>query len=206
MWEEEHQPRWTYIFIAASIILYWVQRGTRIWFYLAFTPALTTTFPWTPITAIFLHIDLNHLFFNMLALLFLGTALERRINEKLFITIFVISGIVGNLGYYFTAANPMIPVLGASGAIYGVIGTLAVLEPFRLVYFYGLMPLPMIGAAILWALADLQGLFIPSRVAHGVHLVGMLVGVIAGLSSKVYTKSGYSKASTKHQVPHGLVA
>jgi membrane associated rhomboid family serine protease len=39
----------------------------------------------------------------------------------------------------------------------------------------------MIAAAALWALADLTGLFIPSQVAHGVHLVGMFVGVLAGL-------------------------
>ena len=60
-------------------------------------------------------------------------------------------------------------------------GALAVLEPFRMVYFYGMVPLPMIAAAALWALADLTRLFIPSQVAHGVHLVGMFVGVLAGL-------------------------
>ena len=75
----------------------------------------------------------------------------------------------------------MIPVIGASGAIYGIMGTLAILEPYRLVYLYGLMPLPMAAAAILWALGDIMGLFTPSNIAHGAHLAGMLVGIITGL-------------------------
>ena len=149
--------------------------------YLAFTPAFTTHYPWTIVTSIFLHLGFSHLLFNMFALFLFGSALERRISHRLFATLFIVSGVVGNVGYYFTVGSPLIPVLGASGAIYGVMGALAVLEPFRMVYFYGMVPLPMIAAAALWALADLTGLFIPSQVAHGVHLVGMLVGVMAGL-------------------------
>ena len=180
MWAE-HQPKWTYVFIAVSIIVYLLQQGTRIWVYLAFTPALTTRYPWTLVTSIFLHLDFSHLLFNMFALFLFGSALERRISNRLFATLFIVSGIVGNVGYYLTAGSPLVPVLGASGAIYGVIGALAVLEPFRMVYFYGMVPLPMVAAAAVWALGDLTGLFIPSRVAHSVHLVGMLVGIVAGL-------------------------
>ena len=180
MWTE-HQPKWTIVFIAASIIVYLLQQGTRIWVYLAFTPALAARYPWTIVTSIFLHVGFSPLLFNMFALFLFGTALERRISHRLYATLFIVSGVVGNVGYYFTVGSPLIPVLGASGAIYGVMGALAVLEPFRMVYFYGMVPLPMIAAAALWALADLTGLFIPSQVAHGVHLVGMLVGVMAGL-------------------------
>lgn len=149
--------------------------------YLAFTPALITRYPWTIVSSMFLHLDFSHLLFNMFALLIFGTALERRISRSVFATLFIVSGVVGNLGYYLTASSPLVPVLGASGAIYGVVGALAVLEPFRVVYFYGMVPLPMIAAAAMWALGDLTGLFIPSQVAHGVHLVGMLVGVLTGL-------------------------
>ena len=193
MWAE-HQPKWTYVFIAASIIVYVLQQGTRFWVYLAFTPALITRYPWTIVTSIFLHVDFSHLLFNMFALFLFGTALERRISHRLFVALFIVSGVVGNIGYYFTAGNHLIPVLGASGAIYGVMGALAVLEPFRMVYFYGMVPLPMIAAAALWALADLTGLLIPSQVAHGVHLVGMFVGVLAGLYLRrvgEYSYGGY---------------
>ncbi|MBD3173258.1 rhomboid family intramembrane serine protease [Candidatus Bathyarchaeota archaeon] len=177
----EYKPKWTYIFIILSISVYLLIRTTHTWIYLAFTPALITRYPWTIITSIFLHLDLNHLLFNMFALFFFGTVLETRISQNLFATLFITSGVIGNLGHYYTAGTQLIPVLGASGAIYGVIGALAVLEPFRLVYFTGMVPLPMILAAALWALSDLAGLFTPSQIAHNVHLVGMLIGVLTGV-------------------------
>lgn len=180
MWTE-HRPKWTYILISINILVFLLQRVTRIWPYLAFTPALATFYPWTILTSIFLHVEFNHLLFNMFALFLFGTALEGRINNKPFITLFLFSGLLGNIGYYLTTNNSLIPVLGASGSIYGVIGTLAILEPFRLVYFYGMVPLPMILTATFWAIADFYGLFIPSRIAHGAHLLGMLIGVITGL-------------------------
>lgn len=180
MWTE-YKPKWTYIFIILSISVYILIRTTHNWIYLAFTPALITKYPWTIITSIFLHLDLNHLLFNMFALFFFGTVLETRISQNLFAVLFITSGVIGNLGHYYTAGTQLIPVLGASGAIYGVIGALSVLEPFRLVYFTGMVPLPMILAAALWALSDFAGLFTPSQIAHNVHLVGMLVGVLTGV-------------------------
>ena len=180
MWDEP-KPRWTYIFIATSIAFYILQMISNIEVYLAYIPAYTIQHPWTPLTAIFLHINLDHLLFNMIALLIFGSILEKRIGNQPFFALFIISGIIGNLGYLITVSNPIIPVIGASGAIYGVMGTLAVLEPYRLVYLYGLMPLPMAGAAILWALGDIMGLFTPSNIAHGAHLAGMLIGVLYGL-------------------------
>lgn len=180
MWAE-HRPKWTYILVIINTLVFLFQRVARVWPYLAFTPALATFYPWTILTSIFLHVEFNHFLFNMFALFLFGTALESRIDNKPFVTLYIISGLLGNLGYYLTTNNPLIPVLGASGSIYGVVGALAVLEPFRLVYFYGMVPLPMILAAAFWAFADFYGLFIPSRIAHGAHLLGMFIGVVAGL-------------------------
>ena len=183
MWDET-KPKWTYLFIATSLAFYILQLISNIEIYLAYIPAYTIPHPWTPITAIFLHINLDHLLYNMLALLIFGTILEKQIGNQTFFALFITSGIIGNLGYLLTANNPMIPVIGASGAIYGIMGTLAILEPYRRVYLYGLMPLPMAAAAILWALGDIMGLFTPSNIAHGAHLAGMLVGIITGLQLK----------------------
>jgi len=158
---------------------------------MADSAAYTVYYPWTPITAIFMHVDLEHLFYNMIALLIFGSILERRIGNQQFFALYFLSGIIGNLGYFFTAINPHIPVVGASGAIYGIVGALAILEPFRLVYIYGLMPLPMIGAAILWTLGDFVGLFSPGTVAHGAHLAGMLIGIIAGVIFRMETRGNY---------------
>ena len=180
MWDEP-KPKYTYIIIALCTIFYLLSQFTNIDRYMAYTPAYTLYFPWTTITALFIHADLEHLFYNMLALLIFGSTLERRIGNQQFFALYFLSGFVGNLGYYLTAVNLHIPVVGASGAIYGVVGTLTVLEPFLLVYIYGLVPLPMIAAAILWTYGDIAGLFSPSTVAHGAHLAGMLVGIIVGV-------------------------
>jgi len=177
----ETTPRWTYIFILLSLVGFVLQYVTSSWVYLAFFPALVLEYPWMFITSIFLHADLSHLFFNMMALFFFGTYLERMIGRRSFLVLFLVSGVIGNLGYLFTASDPLTPAIGASGAIYGVVGTLAVLAPLMMIFIYGIIPLPMFITAILWTLLDLVGLFTPSGIAHGAHLGGMVVGVIYGL-------------------------
>ncbi len=133
------------------------------------------------LTSIFLHADFSHLFFNMFALFFFGLYLERAIGGRAFATLFLLSGLLGNLGYMVTSADPLIPAVGASGAIYGIVGALATLAPTMLIFIYGFIPVPMVLAAVLWALVDILGLFAPSGIAHGAHLGGMLVGAAFGI-------------------------
>ena len=150
------------------------------WGYFAFFPAFAFGSPWMFITSIFLHADIEHLFFNMLMLFFLGINLERSNGRKAFVILFFVSGIVGNLGYYITASDPLTPAIGASGAIYGIIGALATLAPMMMV-FIGMIPMPMILVAVFWGFMDFAGLFAPSDIAHGAHLGGMFVGIAFGL-------------------------
>jgi len=185
-----NSPRWTLIFIVACTVGFVFQNITNLWIYLAFFPALAFEAPWMFVTSIFLHADFSHLFFNMIALFFFGTSLERLIGRRAFAALFLLSGVVGNLGYLLTTTNLYIPAIGASGAIYGVIGALATLEPFMLVYIYGVVPLPMIATAVLWGLLDFTGLFVPSGIAHGAHLGGMFVGVASGLYYRILFARG----------------
>ena len=174
------RPKFTFIFILVILIFFIYQLASDTWIYLAFFPAFAFYEPWTFITSIFLHADFLHLFFNLFALFFFGIYLERIIGNGSFATLFIVSGIVGNVGYLLTSSNPYIPAIGASGAIYGIIGTLAVIAPSLLVYIYGFIPVPMALAAVIWALIDIAGLFMPTGVAHGAHLGGMVVGLIYG--------------------------
>jgi membrane associated rhomboid family serine protease len=174
-------PIWTFVFIATCVTAFVFQRATRLWIYLAFFPAFAIRSPWMFVTSIFLHADLTHLVFNLFALFFFGVSLERRVGRRLFASLFILSGIFGNVGYLVTASEPLVPALGASGAIYGVMGSLAILEPFKLVYVYGMVPLPMVAAALLWAIMEFTGLFVPSGIAHGAHLGGMLLGAFFGV-------------------------
>jgi membrane associated rhomboid family serine protease len=184
------RPRFTFIFILVILLFFIYQLASDTWINLAFFPAFALYEPWTFVTSIFLHADFLHLFFNLFALFFFGIYLERIIGSGSFAALFIVSGIVGNLGYLLTSSNPYTPAIGASGAIYGVIGTLAVIAPSLLVYIYGFIPVPMALAAVIWALIDVAGLFTPTGIAHGAHLGGMAVGLIYGAYLRVRVKVG----------------
>jgi membrane associated rhomboid family serine protease len=179
------RPKFTFIFILVILLFFVYQLASDTWINLAFFPAFAFYEPWTFITSIFLHADFLHLFFNLFALFFFGIYLERVIGSGSFAALFILSGIVGNLGYLLTSSDPYIPAIGASGAIYGIIGTLAVIAPSLLVYIYGFIPVPMALAAAIWALIDIAGLSMPTGIAHGAHLGGMIVGLIYGAYLRV---------------------
>jgi len=184
-------PRWTFIFIGICTLAFIIQQFTVSWIYFAFFPKYALIMPWTFVTSIFLHADISHLMLNMLALFFFGLALESTIGRKRFALLFIISGVVGNIGYYLTAINPAIPAIGSSGAVYGIIGALTAITPFRMVWIYGILPIPLVVAAALWVLIDLTGLFLPTGIAHGAHLGGILVGILYGLYFKAKLRKGY---------------
>jgi len=172
----------TFAFIIISIIAFFFQPFS-FFDYLSFTPAYAFSRPWTFVTSIFLHANFAHLFFNMFALFMFGTYLELRIRKIDFLVLFFISGIVGNFAYYLTDFNSRIPAVGASGAIYGILGALAVLYP-ALIVWVGYVPMPMIFAAIFWIVLNFLGLFTPSNIAYQAHLAGIFFGILYGYSIK----------------------
>lgn len=172
--------KWTLTFIGINFLGFLYQAIFATPIYLTFVPFIALDMPWMFVTSMFLHGGIQHIFFNMIALFFFGTYLENTIGGKNFFTLFLMGGIVGNLGYMLTASDPLIPALGASGAVYGIMGALALLRPFLIVFAYG-MPLPLIVATFFYALLDFAGLFVPSGIAHGAHLAGLFVGGVAGI-------------------------
>jgi membrane associated rhomboid family serine protease len=139
---------------------------------------------WMPITSIFLHSGIMHLFFNAYALAIFGPILERRIGRASFLSLFLVGGIAGaalyELTIIFGIASPM-PALGASGAIYAILGAVAVLFPNLMVMLFGIIPLSMRQAALLWVVLELVGTFNPSSgIASAAHLGGILIGFLWG--------------------------
>lgn len=139
---------------------------------------------YTIITSIFAHGSVPHLLYNMLALFFFGTFLESLIGEKRFFSLFMITGVLANIFTipFYTAS------LGASGAIYGVLGSLTVLKPKEIVYFNLFVPLPLIVATGIFLLLDVIGIFNPTGVGNLAHISGLLVGVLAGFYWRKYLK------------------
>ena len=131
--------------------------------------------PWTLVTSIFAHGGFDHLFYNMFALLLFGTILESVIGGKRWLIVFFAAGVIGGI-----AGLPLYDsTLGASGAIFGLMGALAVLRP-RMTVYLGWFPLPMAVAVLFWAAGDLLGLFVPSGIANAAHLAGLAVGLVIG--------------------------
>jgi hypothetical protein len=151
--------------------------------------------PWTLITYMFLHASVSHILYNMVALGLFGFILENIIGSKRFLAIYFLSGIIAGLGtiLFYTAS------IGASGAIFGVLGTLGIIRS-RMVVFVSYVPMPMALAVILWAAGSVFGLFYPSDVAYAGHLFGLIPGLVAGLLLRKRFKEMPKKKKRKEEV------
>jgi membrane associated rhomboid family serine protease len=138
--------------------------------------------PWRFVSSIFLHANAAHLVLNLFALMLFGSILETLIGGKRMLFVFFTTGILANL----ISVNFYSSSLGASGAIFGILGTLVILRPLMVVWAFG-MPMPMFIAGIIWAAADLLGAYgflvgnpIDST-GNIAHLSGMFFGLLFGL-------------------------
>jgi len=142
-------------------------------------PLTTITEPWRLVTYMFLHGSFFHLLFNMLWVWFLGKVVEDHLGSKNFLFIYFGSGIGGALINTVVTAvfgGGLIPTVGASGAVFGIMVTFAMLFPtFKLMLIF----LPPIEARYLVAgLIAIDVLFISSSdgIARIVHLGGAFWG------------------------------
>jgi membrane associated rhomboid family serine protease len=142
---------------------------------------------WQPVTYMFLHGGLFHLLFNMLALWMFGTELERMWGSRYFLKFYFVTGIgaalltiaVSLLGFNFARMIYVVPTIGASGAIYGLLLAYALYFPDRPIYMYFLFPVPArIFVLIMGAIAFYASLAEAGGVANATHLGGLLVGYL----------------------------
>lgn len=145
--------------------------------------------PWRIVTAIFAHGSIGHLLSNLFGLALFGLILEGRIGAKRVLWLFLLSGIIINI------FSPYPISLGASGAIYAILGTLTILRQGMIVWVSG-MPMPMIVAGFLWLVQDILGVFIPSNVANLAHIGGLFLGVGMGI---YWRKQFKDKPKRKHK-------
>lgn len=122
-----------------SLIAFSIYGEKLIVEYFAITPSLILSgkYLWTLVTSMFLHGGFFHLFANMFSLFFIGNFLENLIGKKRFLWTYIIAGLMG--GIFFVLASLIfgdmnIPAVGASGAIFGLLGVLAVLVPYSKIY------------------------------------------------------------------------
>ncbi|QHI70602.1 rhomboid family protein [Tichowtungia aerotolerans] len=133
---------------------------------------------WELVTYQFLHQGVRHILFNMLALFFIGPEVERGIGTHRFFILYFLSGILGGLGWSLLSP-PWHSCVGASGAVFGVLGAFAALYPDRELYVWGILPVKAwLLVVILGAYELLNVLGGPGGVvANAAHLGGALAGV-----------------------------
>ncbi|MDP3026381.1 MAG: rhomboid family intramembrane serine protease [Nanoarchaeota archaeon] len=134
---------------------------------------------WRFVSSIFLHGSLSHLLYNLFALALFGFILEKLIGSNKFLLVFFFSGIIANI----ISINFYASSLGASGAIMGILGCLAVIRPMMMVWAFG-FPMPMFIASILWVTGDVLGALGAlgnTGIGNIAHLSGIAVGFLVGL-------------------------
>ena len=175
----------TLIIINVGLFLLTLLFGSRIIRYLALTPILVIRQKeiWQVVTYMFIHGGTWHILFNMLALFIFGTPLERRLGSSEFLLYYFITGVgagLATLVINWYAGLAMIPVVGASGAIYGLLLAYATLYPDARLFIFGILPLRAPVAVLLFAgialVSQLTGT--NSGVAHLTHLAGLVFGYL----------------------------
>ncbi len=142
---------------------------------------------YTLFTSMFLHGDFFHIIGNMIVFLFMGMAFEQRIGWKNFLAIYLITGVCGALAHSFVNLGSDILLIGASGAIFGILGAFAYSYPRDEV----VMPIPLgiimifrrikvMYAAVLFAVMEtvIVVLGASDNTAHFAHFGGLIGGVI----------------------------
>jgi len=137
---------------------------------------------WQPVTYMFLHGGTWHLLMNMFILWMFGSELERTWGTREFLKFYFIAGIgAGIVNLIFGVFNPAtshIPVIGASGAIYGVLVAYAMLFPERYVYIYFLIPVKVKYLVIFLVGLEFLSTYRADGIAHFAHLGGALFGFL----------------------------
>lgn len=141
---------------------------------LVFVPALALVRPWSVVTYMFLHGDLMHLLFNMIALFFFGPRVEDRIRSRQFAILYFLSGITGAL--LSVVFSPGSPIIGASGGVFGVMLAFAYFWPHERIFIWGVLPVPARVLVILTTVFAMWSGFgdVGGGIAHFAHLGGYL--------------------------------
>ena len=142
---------------------------------LVLVPAFIVERPWTIVSYAFLHYDVLHLLFNMIGLFFFGPRLESVLGGGRFLGLYFTSAVVAALASVFF--EPYAPVVGASGAIFGILIGFAKFWPRDRIYFWGIIPIEARWFIVLLAAYSIfGGLSGGGRTAHFAHLGGLLGG------------------------------
>jgi membrane associated rhomboid family serine protease len=203
------RPIVTYALIGVSVAVFvamFLTGGANglIGQYLLYIPAYTFVEPWRLITSMFAHASFFHILFNMYALYLFGSQLEPLLGRARFLTLYFLSGIGGSAAVM--VLSPATPVLGASGAIFGLFAAYFVIvrrlggNATQMLVIIGLnFALGFLLPGISWQ-AHLGGAIVGALVAgvlvstrrrsqRGLQVIGLVaigIAVVAALVSRIF--------------------
>ncbi len=160
----------------------------------AYAPFLTESEPWRMLTSAFLHSSsFMHIAFNMYALWILGNALEPAFGRARFLAVYLVSALAGSVGVLLLSTMDSIdtPVVGASGAVFGLFGALFVVQKKRGGDLRQILVLLAINVAI--------GFIIPN-IAWQAHLGGLIAGALCTAAI------AYAPAKNRNVIQWGAMA
>src|SRR4051794_28898355 len=176
------QPYVTYGLIGANVLVYLVTvaqgaginspGGSLFANWLLYGPAVANGDWWRLLTAAFLHGGILHIALNMLALYWLGSPVETILGPYRYVAVYVVSGLAGSAGALLV--SPVEPTVGASGAIFGIMGALLIIEYQQTGQLAG-QALTLIAINLLFT-------FSVPGVSWGGHIGGLVGGILATLA------------------------
>jgi membrane associated rhomboid family serine protease len=139
--------------------------------------------PLSLVTYMFLHANLAHLASNVFVLYTVGREVERDVGSLRFGLVYLASGVFAGLIHMAVDPASDVPVIGASGAIFGLIAVLLLLMPFKVTTAL-FLPLPGVVMGLLLVLVEVAAVIVSveSGVAHDMHLYGFFVGCIGAFA------------------------
>jgi membrane associated rhomboid family serine protease len=135
---------------------------------------------WRLVTAMFLHASILHIGFNMAALYFIGTPVEMYLGRARYLGLYFVSGLAGSTGALLQA--PLTPVVGASGAIFGILGAMLIIE-------YQVTG-RLAGNAMTWIVINLVISFTIPGISWGGHIGGLIGGILITLAYAAWDERG----------------
>ncbi|MCU0851937.1 MAG: rhomboid family intramembrane serine protease [Thermoplasmata archaeon] len=155
--------------------------NSYLFYDLAFTSSDLTdpSYIYTPLTSMYTHASFMHLFINILVLVLMGIVLEQRIGTRHFMVLYLLAGLAGTL--LFAALNygdEFVYVVGASGAISGILGGFGRLYPSDKIMILLLPPMPAWIAVIVFFVLQIILIPVSSGIAYEAHLGGLAAGVV----------------------------
>jgi membrane associated rhomboid family serine protease len=192
---------WVTRLLIANIVVYVLAPpGSPLYYWLMFVPDWVLGRPWTIITYMFLHGGFMHILFNMLGLYFFGPRLESRIGSRDFLIMYLLAGITGAILSFFL--TPGAAIVGASGAVFGVLLGFAMFWPHERIYIWGILPIP---ARVLVIIVTAMSIYFGfdgagSGVAHFAHLGGF-AGAWGYLKIRERKSTAFKRKATRDAEP-----